>query len=472
MPSGPVPAPGVPASSADPENVVTTRAVLAAIAGNFLEFFDFISYAYFASYIGKTFFPSTNPLTSLLLAFVTFGIGFLMRPIGAIVIGLYADTKGRRPALVLTILLMAGGTFMVGIMPGYADLGLLAPLLIVVARSMQGFSAGGEWGGASSFLVEYAPPGRRGFFGSLQASSVNAGLLCGTLSGVILNATLTPDQVGSWGWRVPFLVGGLIGPIGLYVRAKVAETPAFERARLAARVRPVSMPRLLRSNAPRILTTFGITVCFTITAFTYQVYLPTFLVRELKFPLNDALLSTSISLAISVVTIPLAGALSDLIGRKPLMLGAAIGLGLSAYPLFWILLHYPAFGTAVAVQIVAILLYSAYDGPFPAAFCELFPTHVRVSGISIGYNVALAIFGGFTPFVVTSLIAVTGMAIVPAFYLIAASIVSSVVLLRTPESFRTGSFDEGPARDDPGTGFVIEASVLGDGLVVDRRDAG
>ena len=430
----------------EPNQLATPRAVLSATAGNFLEFFDFISYAYFATYIGKAYFPTTTPLASLLLTLATFGVGFLMRPVGAIVMGAYADIKGRRPALVLTIMLMAIGTLMVGLVPDYATLGLLAPVLIVLARSMQGFSAGGEWGGASSFLVEYAPPGKRGFYGSLQATSVNAGLLCGTLSGVLLHAVLSPDQMSGWGWRLPFLVGGLIGPVGLYLRSRVDETPAFQKAQQAVEKRPARLPHMLSQHRWSILTTFGITICFTVTAFTYQVYLPTFLVRELGFNAGDALLTTSISLAVSLVAIPAAGALSDRIGRKPLMLGAASLLGITAYPLFWLLVHYPGFNSAVFVQIVAILLYSAYDGPFPAAFCELFPTHVRVSGISIGYNLALAIFGGFTPFVVATLIAATGMPVVPAFYLIGASIISTLVLLRTRESFRTGSFSEAPAR--------------------------
>jgi MHS family proline/betaine transporter-like MFS transporter len=432
----------------------TVRAVLSATAGTFLEFFDFISFAYFAIYIGQAFFPTSNPLSSLLLTFATFGVGFLMRPVGAIVIGAYADIKGRRPALVLSIMLMATGTLLVAVVPAYSSWGLISPILIVIARCMQGFSTGGEWGGAASFLVEYAPPNRRGFFGSLQPTSVNAGMLCGTLSGVILNALLSPQQMSSWGWRLPFLVGALIGPIGLYLRTRVGETPVFEKAHRSAPKRPAMLGHLLRQSSMTMLMIFGMTICFTVTAFTYQVYLPTFLVRELKFPLSTALLTTGISLAVSLVAVPLFGVLSDHFGRKPFMFGAAVLIGITAYPLFFLLVHYPSFASAVFVQIVAILLYSSYQAPLCVAFCELFRTHVRVSGLSIGYNLALATFGGFTPFVVAALIAAIGSPIVPAFYLIGASIISSCVLYRWHDGYRPGmdslDFDDDLARGGGG----------------------
>src|SRR6478735_10958433 len=275
---------GVPASAQ------SRRAVTAAVIGNVLEWYDFAVYGYVAAIIGKNFFPGTDETTELLKAFLTFGLGFVARPIGGIVIGRMGDTHGRKAALMLTIFLMAAGTVLIGVLPTYAKIGIAAPALLLLARLMQGFSAGGEWGGSTAFIVEWAPNGRRGLFGSFQQMSVVGGLLLGSAFAALLNSVLTAEQMGDWGWRVPFLVGGLLGPVGIYMRRSIEETPHYAR---------VATEKATPATGPS-----GFTIVWTVCFYILLNYMPTWTQKYMKLSAASALWSNTIGLLVLMAAIP------------------------------------------------------------------------------------------------------------------------------------------------------------------------
>jgi len=405
------------------------RAISAAVIGNVLEWYDFAVYAYMATVIAKSFFPAQDEITSLLSTFAAFGVGFVVRPLGGIVIGRLGDVRGRKTALVLTILLMAVGTVMIGCIPTYESIGVAAPLLILLARLLQGFSAGGEWGGSTAFIVEWAPPEQRGLYGSLQQSSVACGLLLGSGIAALVSTLLSTAAVGAWGWRVPFLLGGLLAPIGLYMRRNIEETPAFTRLAQQAAAPAVS------GSAMRLaFRAFGFTILWTVSYYIVLSYMPTFLQKYVGLPRTHALWTTSAGLLLLVIAAPVLGWCSDRIGRKPLLLAACIAFLVLSYPLFSILLSQPSLATAISVQLTLALAIAVFSGPGPAAIAEIFPTAVRSTWMSAGYSVAVAVFGGFAPFIATWLIAHTGNPISPSFYVMAAAAVSMVVILRMEET--------------------------------------
>jgi MHS family proline/betaine transporter-like MFS transporter len=404
------------------------RAVTAAVLGNLLEWYDFAVYGFLALVLAAKFFPSGDELTALLSTFAAFGVGFVVRPLGGILIGRLGDVRGRKAALTLTIFLMAVGTVLIGLLPTYESIGMWAPALLVLARLMQGFAAGGEWGGATAFIVEWAPENRRGLFGSFQQSSVAAGLLLGSGVTALLSTLLTPEQMGSWGWRVPFLLGGILAPVGIYMRRNIDETPAFRRARDTAPSVPVSSPAALAARA------FGFTVLWTTAYYMLLTYMPTFTQKHVGLSRAEALWSNTLGLLVLVVLAPLSGHLSDRIGRKPLLLACCLGMALLSYPLFQVMLSYPALATVMAVQALFALMIASFSGPGPAAIAEIFPTHVRSTWMSTGYSLAVAIFGGFAPFIATWLIARTGSPLSPTWYLIAAAIASTVVVASLRET--------------------------------------
>jgi MHS family proline/betaine transporter-like MFS transporter len=397
-----------------------------------LEWYDFAVYAYMATIIAKKFFPADDEVTSLLSTFAAFGIGFVMRPLGGILIGRVGDTKGRKTALLITIALMAAGTVLIGVIPSYESIGIVAPALVVLARLVQGFSAGGEWGGSTTFIVEWAPEGRRGFYGSLQQSSVAGGLLLGSAVAAVLNTVVSPETLESWAWRIPFLLGGLLGPVGLYMRRNIEETPAFARTSEISpseNVPPVAPLRL----AMRAL---GFTILWTVSYYIILSYMPTFLQKYVKLSRTEALWSTTVGLLVLVVATPLMGLLSDRIGRKPLLLASCAGFVLLPYPLFVLMLSGVSLATIVVVQMVLALAIALYSGPGPAAIAEIFPTKIRSTWMSTGYSAGVAIFGGFAPFIATWLIARTGSPISPSYYVIAAAVASMAVILGLEETAR------------------------------------
>jgi MHS family proline/betaine transporter-like MFS transporter len=410
--------------------------IVAGTIGNVVEWYDFAVYAYFASTIGGLFFPSGVPGRSLLLSFAVFGVGFFMRPLGGIFFGHYGDTRGRRNALAATIVLMGVSTFLIGILPTYEEIGLLAPVALVVFRLLQGFSAGGEWAGVAAFLVEHAPPGRRGLTGSWQQVSVGAGFLAGSAAATLMTSALTPEQLTGWGWRLPFLLGLGVAGVGLYLRLGIADTPRFVALEEAGQVARAPVAEAFVRHRRGLLTVVGFTLSGTVAYYVFLVYFPTYASTVLGLPLGTASMINTIGLGLFLVLIPLVGGLSDRIGRRPLLLAHGAGCAVLAYPLFLAMDSARTFAVVLTAQCVGIGLQALFSGPAPAAYAEMFPTRVRYTAISIPYNLAVAAFGGSAPFIATYLVARTGHPLSFTFYLIAAGAVSFLVYLSLEETHR------------------------------------
>jgi MHS family proline/betaine transporter-like MFS transporter len=413
-----------------PQQAGTRRAVTAAVVGNVLEWYDFAVYAYVAVYLSRKFFPPGDEVTALLSTFLAYGLGFAARPLGGIIIGRIGDTHGRKVALLITIGLMAIGTVLIGILPTYQSIGVLAPLLLVFARLLQGFSAGGEWGSSTAYIVEWAPPGQRGFYGSFQQTSVVAGLLLGSGIAALFATILTSEQMDAWGWRVPFLIGGIIGPIGLWMRRTIDETPAYQKAAATAPTPEVdpTPPWLTAAKA------FGFTIVWTVCFYVLLNYMPTYTQKYLKLSASAALWSNTIGLLALVVCIPLMGKLSDIYGRKPLLLACCVAYIVLPYPIFSFLLSGASLTSLIIVQILFAVLISMFSGPGPAAIAEMFPTRSRSTWMTTGYALAVAIFGGFAPFISVWLIDRFNSPLAHTYYLIAAAIVSTAVIAAMRET--------------------------------------
>lgn len=427
------------AESTTPAQVTRPQkaAVVSAVIGNVLEWYDFAIYAYFAALIGKTFFSTTDPTAALLQSFAVFGIGFVARPLGGILVGRYADRHGRRPALIFTILLMAVGTAGIGLIPSYESIGIAATALVVLARLAQGFSSGGEVASSMTYLVEWAPHNRRGLFGSFQTATVAAGLLLGSAVAATMSSLLTPADLADWGWRIPFLLGGLLGPVGLYMRRNnVEEAPVYQRATAQAQTAAPAQKKSSRSAWGQTARAFGFTIAWTVSYYTCVVFMPTFLQSYAGVDRSIALWTGTGALLFMVPAMLLTGRLSDTVGRKPLLLASCLGLVLLPYPLFNLLLQHPGIGTIALVQAVLALLVALFSGPAPAALAELFATTSRTTLMAIGYGLATAIFGGFAPFISTWLIKTTGQATSPTWYVMAAAAVSLLLIWRSPETSR------------------------------------
>jgi MFS transporter, MHS family, proline/betaine transporter len=414
-------------------SVRTREAVIAGVIGNTLEWYDFAVYGYFVSTISKLFFPSSDPLASMLATYAVFGVGFVMRPVGSILFGVYGDRHGRRKALSIVIFLMAISTFAIGLIPTYDQVGVLAPVLLVVARLFQGLSAGGEWGGSTAYLVEYAPESRRGFIGSWQQFSVGGGFLLGSLSGTVLSFALSPEALTSWGWRLPFLLGIVVGAIGAYLRWRLADTPKYTEIEEHRAVAKAPLAEALRQYPRETLTAFGLTLHNTVAYYISLIYMTGYLISVGKLPQPTAQLIGTVCLAVFVTLIPFTGMLSDRLGRRPLLMASCIGFAVLGYP-FFVLGSSGRADLAVLAQFLMVALLSLYAGCCPAAYAELFPTRVRYTALSIGYNIAVAIFGGFAPFIATWLIKETGNPLAPAFYVVAAAVITLVIVTRIRET--------------------------------------
>ena len=408
-------------------------AILAGVIGNVLEWYDFAVYGYFVPVISQLFFPNQTPLVSLLLTFSVFGVGFVMRPLGAVVFGQYGDRHGRKRALSAVIFLMAASTFTVGLLPTYASIGVLAPLLLVVARLAQGLSGGGEWGGAAAYLVEYALPGKRGLTGSWQQVSVGCGFLLGSLTAAMLTTWIAPADMLAWGWRIPFLLGVLVGIVGAIMRWRLDDTPKFAELESHGQVAGSPLREAFTTFRRPTLIAFGITLHNTVGYYAVLVYLTTWLTNIVRMPRGTALWIGTACLLAFVIAVPVMGALSDRVGRRPLFIASCVGYIVLAYPLFLLAsTGVPVY--AFVAQLILVLLLALYAGPGPAVYCELFPTQVRYTALSVGYNIPVAIFGGFAPFIATWLIQSTGNPLSPAFYVIAASLVTLVTMVRVKET--------------------------------------
>ena len=396
--------------------------VVATSAGNALEWFDIAIYGFFAVYIGKHFFPTANPSASLLLTFGTFGASYLVRPIGGIVLGAYADRRGRKAALMMSVGLMMLGTAIVALIPAYETIGLAAPLSVFAARLIQGFSAGGEFGASTAILIEHAPH-RRGFLASWQFATQGLSILMAAMFGFALARLLPHAALDAWGWRVPFFFGLLIGPLGLYLRRFLEDAPDFtEAARTETPVRDV-----FATQKRMVLAAAGALAISTSVNYLLQ-YVPTYAIRELHLPASTSFAATIMGGVILTCVTPLAGYLSDRIGRLIQMTTVAVLFVVTAYPAFSYTVDHLSKLTLFALVAWLALLKSIYFGALPALMSEMFPAATRSTGMSVAYNIGVTVFGGFTPAVVTWLISATANRSAPSFYVMVTAMISLAAL--------------------------------------------
>jgi MHS family proline/betaine transporter-like MFS transporter len=422
-------------------DVMLRRAVLSCAVGQVFEIFDFVIYGFMAAAISKAFFPSADPLAALLSTFAAFAIGFCVRPLGAIVVGAYGDRRGRREALVLTIGMMALSTGAIGLIPTYETIGIAAPILLVICRMFQGFSTGGEWGGAAAFLVEYAPPERRGLISSFQQAGTALGLLLATLSAALLTTFLDAQSFEAWGWRIPFLFGFVLGPIGHYLRTHVAETPVFARNVTAQKVARAPLSEALATQKAPLLVAFGISVIPCVLYWVFLVFLPTFGVQQLHLSPSATFFSTTFAGVIYLVLSPVVGAISDRVGRKPLLFACALSSIVLGYPLFLLLISMNSLTGFVLTQSIATVILTLCTGVLCAVLSEIFPTRVRYTALSVSYGLAVAIFGGFAALIATALVRVTGDPLAPAYYVILAGVITLVSVFFVREGARKPLLD-------------------------------
>jgi metabolite-proton symporter len=408
-------------------------AVLRVASGNFLEMYDFIVYGYYAVYIGKTFFPAASEFASLMLSLMTFGAGYLMRPIGAIVLGAYIDRKGRRQGLIVTLGLMAVGTLTIAATPSYATIGLAAPIIVVIGRLLQGLSAGVELGGVSVYLAEIATPGRRGFYCSWQSASQQLAVVFTALIALVLTGLITAEQMGAWGWRIPLIIGCLIIPVILFLRRSLEETAAFQKMQHHARS-AAEVFRVVAENWRIVLSGMMLVVFTTTSFYLITAYTPTFGRQALHLDARSAFLVTLCVGLSNFAWLPIAGSLSDRIGRRPLVTLVPILALVTAYPAMIWLVGSPSFGHLLAVELWFSALFGFYNGGMVPLLVELMPASVRTAGFSLAYSLATAVFGGFTPAICTYLIERTGNKAAPAWWLMTAAAVSlcGVYLSRKP----------------------------------------
>ena len=389
--------------------------VIRVSSGNFLEMYDFMVFGYYASAIGRAFFPSGNPFVSLMLSLMTFGAGFLMRPLGALVLGAYTDRHGRRAGLLLTLGMMSVGIFSIACMPSYATIGLLAPLLVLVGRLLQGFSAGMELGGVSVYLAEIATPGHKGFYVSWQSGSQQVAVMFAASVGVVLNALLPPAKMQQWGWRVPLLLGCLIIPFLFRLRKSLAESDEF----VARKHRPSGREilRSLRANSGTVVIGTLMVTMTTVSFYMITAYTPTFGTSVLHLASIQGLIVTLCVGMSNLFWLPVMGALSDRIGRRPLLLTFTALMLITAYPAMFWLVGSPSFLRLLAVELWLSFLYGSYNGAMVVFLTEIMPVDVRTSGFALAYSSATALFGGFTPALSTYLIHLTGNRAVPGLWL-------------------------------------------------------
>jgi len=412
---------GTPAISAR----AVRRAIVSSVIGSGLEWFDFLVYGYFSKIIAQVFFPADKPFIALVLTLSAFAVGFVVRPIGGILFGIYADHTGRRRALSLLIITMAASTLLMGLTPSYASIGVAAPMLVVLSRVLQGLSVGGQFATASAMLVEYAPPGKKMFYGSFNMSSQAFVLLLSSGVGWLLTTHLSHDQLVSWGWRVPFLIGALAGPVGFYIRHRVDESPEFTQLREQGRPRSrQTVKEFFRDNMALVACAMGVIIVGAATNYVWHSYLPIYAERQLHLPLSVALAGAFVSGVLNLGLFPLGGWLCDRYGAYRLFYPITFLWMLVAYPLFNFVISSPSAAHLFMAQMVSTVFMAAMSGAHPGMLATLFPVRNRSVGVALSYNTAVILFGGLAPLTNSTLVHWTGNAYVPAFYLIFAGFVS------------------------------------------------
>lgn len=410
---------------------VPTKVVMATVAGNAIEFFDFITYAYFAVYIGQTFFPAKTEFMSLLLSVGVFGVGFVFRPLGGIIIGAYADRVGRKPAMLLTIVLITLGTLALALTPSYASIGIAAPIIVVVCRLVQGLALGGEVGPASVFLVEIAPEGKRGFYSSWQLASQGLASLTAGGCGMLLSYILSPADLAAWGWRVPFVLCLALIPVALYLRSSMPETLRTPRKTAAA---PQGERIRVWDHSGFILIAILLIMGATVSTYAAN-YMTTYAIATLRFPPSTALAATVIAGISTFLFALLGGWLADRYGRRMVMILPRLLLTVVTLPLFLMIGQWPGVTTLYATTIALSGLTAISATAALVAIPELLPRSIRTTGLAIAYAVGVALFGGSTQFIITWLLKVTdNNPSAPAWYITAASLISLIAMFAVPES--------------------------------------
>lgn len=419
------------------ERKALRRAATASFLGNFVEWFDYAAYGYLATIIALTFFPQTDAATGLLATFAVFALSFIVRPIGGLVWGHFGDKYGRRSALAWSILIMTVSTFCIGLLPGYNHIGLWAPALLLLIRLVQGFSASGEYAGASAFLAEYAPQGKRGFYTSIVPASTAAGLLFGAVFVAGLHTLMTVENLHDWGWRLPFLLAAPFGLVGRYIRVSLQDSPKFleMEKRLEAKECATHAPirELLTVHRRAVVIGIGVTCLNAVAFYLLLSYMPTYLSTEMGMSESDSFIASTVSLATYIGLIFLMGKLSDRFGRKTMLVAASVLFLLLTFPLFGMLGN-PSLVVILMIQIAFGAILAMNDGTLPCFLAEIFPTRVRFSGFAFSFNIANAVFGGTAPFIATWLIQLTGNKMAPAWYLLAAAAVALIAMLASRET--------------------------------------
>jgi MFS family permease len=412
------------------ERAAKVKAVFIVSTGNFLEMFDFMIFGYYATGIARAFFPGGNEFVGLMLSLMTFGAGFLMRPLGALVLGGYVDRHGRRAGLLLTLSLMAVGTISVAVVPGYATLGVVAPLLILSGRLLQGFSAGAEVGGVSVYLSELATPGNKGFYVAFQSASQQVAVVFAAVLGLIVNTSLGADAVQEWGWRIPMLIGCALIPFIFMIRRSLTETETF----LATTTRPTPREVLssIGTNWRVVLLGTMLATMTTVSFYFITAYTPTFGSVVLNLAPRDNLIVTLCVGASNFVLLPLAGALSDRIGRRPLLIACTTLAILTGYPALAWLASAPSFERLLLVELWLSVIYALYNGAMIVYLTEIMPASVRTTGFSLAYSTATALFGGFTPAISTYLVFATSNRAMPGVWLSGAAVVGLCAAVLLP----------------------------------------
>lgn len=409
------------------------KAVTGASIGNAVEWFDFAIYGFLATFIAANFFPAGNETAALLNTFAIFAAAFFMRPLGGFVFGPLGDKIGRQRVLALVILLMSGATVLIGLLPTYASIGVAAPLLLLFLRCLQGFSAGGEYGGGAVYLAEFATERRRGLTITFMAWSGVLGFLLGSITVTLLQALLSADAMDSYGWRIPFLIAGPLGLVGLYIRLRLDDTPQFAELSRTEQVAESPLREAVTTSWRPILQVIGLFIVFNVGYYVVFTFLPTYFIKTLQFSKTAAFVSITLASLVALVLILPLAALSDRIGRRPMLIAGSVAFVVLGYPLF-LLLNSGSLVAAIAAHCGLAVIESIYVSTAVSAGVELFATRVRYSGFSIGYNICVAGFGGTTPYVVTWLTAQSGNSLAPAWYLILAAVISLATVVTLRES--------------------------------------
>lgn len=415
-----------------PPPKVVRQATWGATVGSIVEWFDVAVYGYLAVVISQVFFANNDPTTALLSSFAVFAVAFLVRPLGGIFFGYLGDKIGRHKTLAAVILLVSSASFGIGVLPGQESIGILAPILLVLFRLLQGFSAGGEMGGASAFVAEYAPVNRRGFYVSLVEMGCILGFLFGSITVLILNFALTEEQMLGWGWRIPFLMAAPLGLVGLYIRSRLEETPEFVALQKSGNVSKNPLKEVITKNWKAVLFVVGFALFQNVALYLVLTFAPTYFTENLGHSPLMASVSAVVTMVVVCSVIPITGALSDKFGRKKLLITSCVLAMMFSYPLF--VLMGQGFILALVGHISLGIILGIFLGPVLAAMNEMFTTAVRYGGFSLGYNLSVSLFGGTAPFMVTLIIAQTGMIASPGLYLMAAAFITLLVLIKTKET--------------------------------------